>query len=1072
MNRIVSLALRSVSCAAIIVSARPAFAQSETTQVAAQQTNTTIECSTVTDPAAHADCLKTQADNAPQAAESGTSGDTIVVTGSRIARPESRTASPLQIISSKDLDARGFQTVAQALNELPSFGVPGASPVGFNQSGFGAGQSFVDFLGLGSQRTLTLVNGRRFVSSNTSSIFGPTGAGGNQVDLNTIPTKLIDRVETVAAIGAPIYGSDAIAGTINIILKRDFDGFDIDAQSGFASRGDAPDFRVRALAGHNFADGRGNITVAGEYDKSKGLLFTDRSVTSNDLRFDSNRDGLRTANGSLVQVLYPDLRVPSISATGVPIVGGAIFGLDFPLSPQQSNLIFGDPSLNFGVQDGSGNQLKFSNNGSLTPIDFGNTIGPDNGFNIFTSGGNGFSLRDVENLLTDLKRYSTNVDLSYQLTNDVRLFGEGWYSVSQGRNLANQPAYNTGLFDAPGTRDGNLIIPISNPFLTDAARAAIVNSINNNPLSDQNLLGVQQDYFYLGRANVDLSSGVSTGKSRVIRFVGGLDGNLHILADKPWNFEAYFNHGEARVSSRNPELNQQNFLNALNSTKDASGNIICAPGFTNSPIGTISPTCAPFDPFGSQVTQAAKDYITTIAKPTNLNKQDDFVASIAGPLVNLPGGDLAFALGYEHRAESSRFDPGAFYFGSGTGDSSQRGSFGRSVPIDPVSGRYHTDEIFGELNASLVSPANHVRFIHELSIQTAGRYIWNSQSGSDPTYTAQLRYAPVSDIAFRGAYTRAVRSPSITEVFNPKSSSFGFATDVCDQNLVNNGPDPATRAANCAAAGVPADFSSLSNQRSFQTFTFGNHDLTNEKSDAITAGAVLTPRFIPGLSATFDYVNIKLKNAISQFSNDQVVEACYDSTAFPDNPFCALVSRDPNTHQLSLVGTSYFNSATLRYKGVLAEIAYRHATPFLGAGSHVGLKTSYQYLDTLSTEVTKGAVPVLTSNSVGYSRHKGIAALSYDNGGFFGQLQMNYIGRARIDPNSSKDLFDPTYVKSFTYFNLSLAQNVGKRMTFHIDVDNLLDAKPPFPYPASGGTTTYFQGILGTFIRVGAAIHL
>ena len=143
------------------------------------------------------------AQTVPAAAESGaekTAADApILVTGSRIARRTLENASPIQILDSKQLDARGYETIGQALNELPTFGVPGASPVGFNQSNLGAGQSFVNFLGLGSQRTLTLVNGRRFVSSNTASIFGPTGAGGSQVDLNVIPTKLIDRVETVTS---------------------------------------------------------------------------------------------------------------------------------------------------------------------------------------------------------------------------------------------------------------------------------------------------------------------------------------------------------------------------------------------------------------------------------------------------------------------------------------------------------------------------------------------------------------------------------------------------------------------------------------------------------------------------------------------------------------------------------------------------------------------------------------------------------------------------------------------------------------------------------------------------------
>ncbi len=201
-NLIGGTSLHSVAIAAVLIGAAQASAAFAQTDAPSPQPS---ECA---DKDSSGNCV----DN---------SDAQIVVTGSRISHRETESSSPLQVIDAKQLDARGFQTVAQALNELPTFGVPGASPIGFNQSGFGAGQSFVDFLGLGSQRTLTLVNGKRFVSSNTGSIFGPTGSGGTQVDLNTIPTKLIQRVETVAAIGAPIYGSDAVAGTINIILKKD-----------------------------------------------------------------------------------------------------------------------------------------------------------------------------------------------------------------------------------------------------------------------------------------------------------------------------------------------------------------------------------------------------------------------------------------------------------------------------------------------------------------------------------------------------------------------------------------------------------------------------------------------------------------------------------------------------------------------------------------------------------------------------------------------------------------------------------------------------------------------------------
>ena len=980
----------------------------------------------------------------------------IVVTGSRISHRETESSSPLQVIDAKQLDARGFQTVAQALNELPTFGVPGASPIGFNQSGFGAGQSFVDFLGLGSQRTLTLVNGKRFVSSNTGSIFGPTGSGGTQVDLNTIPTKLIQRVETVAAIGAPIYGSDAVAGTINIILKKDFEGVDIDVQDGFSSRGDAPDQRIRFLAGKNFAGGRGNISIGGEYNKSKGLFFTDRSQTAFDDRFDA------PASGNGPQVIYRDLRVPSVDPSGIPMVTDFLV-----LSRQQAGLFLGDPNATVGVTNAAGATLRFGPDGTLIPINFGSTVGDTGGFSVFTSGGNGYTLRSVENLLTDLERYSVNANLSYDLTDDIHFFGEGWYSVSKGRNLANQPVYNSALFGSAGDPDGNLVIKLNNPFLSAAARTAIQNAIATNPFSDS----PTQDYFYLARASTDLSSGVSTGKSEVMRFVAGFDGTVHVLPDREWKFEAYFNYGRANVTSKNPELNQQNYLNALNSTKNGSGQIVCAPGYINSPVATVSATCAPINPFGQQISQAARDYVTTIATPRTLNHQYDAVASIAGPLFKLPGGDFAFSLGYEHRKEDSAFDPGVFYFGSGTGNSASRGSYGRSVPIDPVSGSYYTNELFGELSADLVSPDNHVPFVYQLSLQAAGRYIWNSRFGNDPTYTVQGRWAPLKDIAFRGAYTRAVRAPSITEAFNPTSSSYGFATDVCDVSLAGQGPDPTSRAANCAAAGVPTGFRSLSNQRSFPNFTFGNPALHNEKADSFSGGVVLTPRFLPGFNATFDYVSITINDAITAFSNDNVVAACYDSKSYPANPFCALVTRDRATHQLSNLGTTYFNSAKIKYKGIIAQINYRRPTPFLGSDSSVGLNVSYQYLDTRTDQASAGAVPNQIDNSVGYSRHKGIASLSYGTSKFDGQVQVSYIGSAYIDPNTTANFYAIPKVKPFTYVNLSLAYKVTDRFTIHADVDNLFDAKAPYPYPASGGTSTYFQGILGTYFRIGAGVH-
>src|SRR6202050_2118843 len=213
----------------------------------------------------------------------------VVVTGSRIARPEFDNLEPTTSVDSKTFDQRGYLDVGQALSELPAFGVQPSSAAN-TQAGFGIAQSFVDLYGLGSQRTLTLVNGRRFVSESSATLFNANantsnGGNGQQVDLNVIPTKLIDHVEVVKVGGAPIYGADAIAGVVNIILKKDYQGLDVDGQVGATGQGDAWNYRTRILAGQNLFDGRANVTGGAEFTKTDGLVGTQRADYAADLGF-------------------------------------------------------------------------------------------------------------------------------------------------------------------------------------------------------------------------------------------------------------------------------------------------------------------------------------------------------------------------------------------------------------------------------------------------------------------------------------------------------------------------------------------------------------------------------------------------------------------------------------------------------------------------------------------------------------------------------------------------------------------------------------------------------------------
>jgi iron complex outermembrane receptor protein len=402
--------------------------------------------------------------------------DEIIVTGSRIPRANFETAIPSVVLGGEQIETRGYTNLGDAIEELPAFGVPGNNPVGAQAGAFGAGQTFVNFFGLGDQRTLTVVNGRRFVSSNTASIFGPTGAG-SQVDFNVLPTLIVDRIETVAVGGAPIYGSDAIAGTVNVITRKKFDGITVDAQTGISELGDVPEYRIGAMVGHNFGGGRGNITVAFEWNKTGGLTGTDRPGEGLGRFFTDCLPG-----SDFDQCLIEDRRLPSISEFGVPLVSDII---GIPLSPAQAedfSFIVGVP-FQASPLDAGGNPLAFDPFGNLRPIDFGEATGNLINFN----GGNGFVL--PENLLTQTRRYLGTALAEYELTDSMRIFAEGWYANSRGNQLRDQPVYNTGLFDVAGAPDGPFILSIDNPFLTPAARAAIIDAINTSPVSDQNLFG-------------------------------------------------------------------------------------------------------------------------------------------------------------------------------------------------------------------------------------------------------------------------------------------------------------------------------------------------------------------------------------------------------------------------------------------------------------------------------------------------------------------------------------------------------------------------------------------------------
>ena len=808
----------------------------------------------------------------------------IIVTGSRIKRAGVDTFYPAISVGSPELEDGAFTNIADALNQIPSFGNPDATPFGA-QNAFSVGQNFVDFLGLGAQRTLTLVNGRRFVSSNTPSIFGESG--GLQVDFNVIPVALVERIETIGVGGAPIYGSDAIAGTINVILKDRYEGVQLSYRGGTSGEGDGSNQQISLVAGANFSDDRGNVTISMESFSQDGLLLNTRPrYTKNDPFYGSEEDdGFRR--------IYRDQRINLFTDGG--LIDPAAFTI---------------PSLGVGAMS-DGNFWQFDTNSNLVPYTPG-TDYPGSAF--FALGGSGPDFFDnVAQIQSPLDREVFTARMNYDLTDRVTFSADVLFANTWADELVNQGGFQTWVF---GGTSGALEFPIDNPFLAPEAQTLLAN-----------LPGGEQTFF-LHRFNNDIIDSSNEREQFLWHATAGLEGDFDI-DDRNFVWSVYASHGESDGYTRSEGIIDGRFLNAIDvrrltaadlalvdadpnaaeqailgfsgTTSAGVGDIVCENVF-QAALGNYPPEiegsgvvdgdlpylqgCVPLNLFGEGVrSDAAREWVTADQMTQSAIEQDVFNINFGGDLFELPGGWMAFNVGYETRKEFAVFTPG-----SGT-----EVPITRSSPFAETGGNYETDEYYGEISIPVVGPDNNIPLVEMAELNGAVREIDNTLAGDATVWTAGLRYAPVRDISFRANYTESIRAPSLVELFAPRNQTFGFADDPCDFRFVGDGPVPATRQANCTqdiANYDPATFTSnIVNATAIGT-TGGNPNLTNEFAESYTIGMSVEPRWVERLLFTVDYINIELTDAIQELELTQLMESCYDSSSFPNASTCGNWVRD------------------------------------------------------------------------------------------------------------------------------------------------------------------------------------
>ncbi len=1001
-------------------------------------------------------------DNANGVCDSDEQGSMIVVTGTRIARPTLDSSVPLTSVTTEDLLGTGELSLGDALNDLPS--LRSTFSAGNSSRFIGtAGLSFLDLRGLGTDRTLVLVNGRRHVTASP---------GDNGFDVNTIPIDLVQRIDIVTGGNSAVYGSDAVAGVVNFVLRTDYEGIALRGQAGVSSRGDRGSYFVSFLAGENFGDGRGNITFAAEYTRQQPLYFRDR-------------DGLTGAFSGRCQFQLTDVGGEPAAGDGITdttflcgirnaaISGGGTVGALDPASNAQRRFLRFDPQGNLFIDTPTENFARFGSGNQL--------------------GGAGSTLLQTGSLLAAVDRYSFNLLSHFEVSDAFRPFVEAKF-VRTDVSGEGQPSFFTSV---PGTLGGPAF-RCNNAFLNAQALATLQGT--------GRCADVANGTFALGRFNDDFGGRRFEGQRDTYRIVAGVDGSFN----DDWRYELAVNYGRFEAFGRNTnnlllfdiDGNPAGFNLAVDAVRNGAGQIVCRVN-ADADATNDAPGCVPINVFGEGApSQAALDFVH--ADGTTDEFASQFVASAfvngdLSQLFELPGGPISFAIGAEYREEKASVDFDAL--------TSAGGTFLNALQ-DFTPPKLTVKELYGELQFPLLENSPLAR---ELVVTLAGRVSdYNTRTGTVYAYNIQGVYAPIDDIRFRVAYATSVRAPTQGDLFSPQSQNFAGITDPCDQNFILGGPN---RVANCAAAGVPttnnaalvtacsgSSFPAVLGQpfRNCTALTSstgfvsgGNPTLVEEEGKSLTIGVVFEPRFIPGLNLTVDYYDIEVTNLIAALGAQQIINLCFDSESGLNNPFCATVNRDPATglFQEPAVISGGVNFAAQKTRGIDFDLSYRRS---FDNGDRLEVRAIATHVLDLNnfTDPTLPNAPNRQLSELGDPRWAASFSVRYDFGNFDVLYNARYIGKQTIGafetqnpyrgvcpasgvtPNTggingaavsctsgsivtiapnNLDAFDRINYPDVLYHDLRIGFDVQNKFRFYAGVNNLLDRQPPLGLLGTAG---------------------
>lgn len=924
----------------------------------------------------------------------------IIVTGSRILRDPGNYVGPMTVVNEKLLEEIPSYSLKDALDQLPAMGSQGT---GKNNSNGGRGAEFTEIHQLEPERTLVLLNGRRMVSTIRDTL-------GLAVDMQSFPINMIQNVEILQDGASAVYGSDAIAGVVNIMTKKDFEGFEITGGAALPDESGGDTYNLGALWG--MTGERGFFSAGVTWKTSDMIDYQERDWSKEPILGQINVGGGEVWN---------------------------FYGSGIPPEGRQP-----DANIIFKPNPATGESFQYYNT-FCTGQD--PSLGPAGSVECIKNLGHRYNYNDIpggNSLVNDSTVINFMSNGEYRFDSGITGYVEALFAHRDNKLLFTPLP----IADAHGKYTDMIPVPANNPWVPADALAVIqaaqCSDADGNPIPGC----VPPPNFQMWWRGLDAGNRVYDTNSDTYKATGGFRGDLELLQGREWNWDTWFTAGRSELTEVT-----DNQVHATN-LRIAVDPALCAvyddcPKVTPDNLAAAqaeNPNVQVGDPlvsiFGrNNFTQAEKDYI--LYDDTDETSYDLFHlgATIAGDLMDLPAGALGFATGLEWRKERGETQPsGVVEQGDSGGNFSQA-----------TKGDYRAIEAYAEFNVPLLRD---VTLINALDFDAAVRWSDYDTFGSETTYKAALSWAPIETLRVRGVVSTGFRAPNVLELFGGIADSYELVNDPCsgwDQPGTN-----ATVAANCQAEGVPAGY--IQNASQLKVSQGGNPDLEAEESDNWSLGLVWQPTIIEGLRLSLDYYDVEIDQAVGTPNTVDVITTCYETPGL-SAPECDRFSRNSagTITQFLLLNE---NLATVETSGVDWNATYAFDTRFGQLQFDWLGNWLDEYVETSATGIVDdrtGLVAGTIADYTGYPEWRSNFAVTLSRDNWSAGITHRWIDSMEIYDALGIDDVNTT-ADSMNYFDVNATYEMGA-WEFGAGIENFTDEDPPYVPDTSSNTSALYDWI-------------